>query len=196
MFVQGAAGDINPFWDKTAPADGAFEQVAKMGETIGREAQKVRGEIDEWESNVSLDLSSREFPMTLRWNFDDPDAKKSADADFARIMDYYLKGFENEKQAEVNMVLIGDQIALATFPGEFFVEHGLRLKRESLVKHTFFVGYTNGALGYFPTIRAAAEGGYGATSATVVEVGSGERLVNEALIQIHRRVGKLRPLPD
>jgi neutral ceramidase len=196
MFVQGAAGDINPFWDKTDPQDGAFEQVTKMGETIAREVQRVRAGISSWESDVPLDLSSRKFEMKLRWDFDDPEAKKSADPDFARIMNYYLKGFENEKHAEVNTVLIGSEIALATFPGEFFVEHGLRLKQSSLVKNTFFVGYTNGALAYFPTIRAAAEGGYGATSATIVEVGSGERLVNEALIQIHRMAGKLRELPD
>ena len=196
MFVQGAAGDINPFWDKTDPKDGAFEQVTKMGQTIAREVHRVRGEISNWETDAPLDLSTQQYEMKLRWKFDDPDAKKSADADFARIMNYYLQSFAKEKQAEVNTVLIGDQIALATFPGEFFVEHGLRLKRSSMVKHTFFVGYTNGALAYFPTIRAAAEGGYGATSATVVEVGSGERLVNEALIRLHQQAGKLGKLPD
>ena len=42
MFVQGAAGDINPFWDKTAPADGGFEQMKKMGETVAAEVLRVR----------------------------------------------------------------------------------------------------------------------------------------------------------
>ncbi len=196
MFVQGAAGDINPFWDKTAPEDGAFEQVTKMGQTIAREVQRVRGEISTWESDPSLNIASQNFEMKLRWDFADPDAKKSADPDFARIMQYYLNGFEKEKNAEVNTVLIGSQIALATFPGEFFVEHGLHLKASSVIENTFFVGYTNGALGYFPTIRAAAEGGYGATSATVVAVGSGERLVNEALMKLLGQAGKLRDLPD
>ncbi len=31
MFLQGAAGDINPFWDKTPLADGAYEQMRQMG---------------------------------------------------------------------------------------------------------------------------------------------------------------------
>ncbi len=196
MFVQGAAGDINPFWDKTAPEDGAFEQVTKMGETIAKEVQRVRGEIAEWETDVRLDMARQEYELQQRWDFDDPDAKKSADPDFARIMQYYLDGFKRERNAEVNTVLIGSRIALATFPGEFFVEHGLHLKESSVIKNTFFVGYTNGAVGYFPTIRAAAEGGYGATSATVVEVGTGERLVNDALIRLHQQAGKLRALPD
>lgn len=196
MFVQGAAGDINPFWDKTAPEDGAFEQVKQMGQRIATEVQRVRDQINQWEMDVQLNLSRREYELQQRWNFDDPDAKKSADPDFARIMQYYLDGFKRERNAEVNTVLIGSRIALATFPGEFFVEHGLHLKESSLIQNTFFVGYTNGAVGYFPTIRAAAEGGYGATSATVVEVGTGERLVNDALVQLHRQAGKLRNLPD
>lgn len=196
MYLPGAAGDINPYWDKTPPQDGAFEQMARMGETIACEAERVRREISQWNDHAPLNLERQAYAMQLRWNFADPQAKKSADPDFARIMQYYLDGFQREQHAEVNTVLIGDEIALATFPGEFFVEHGLRLKRESMIKHTFFVGYTNGALGYFPTIRAAAEGGYGATSATVVSVGAGERLVNEALIRLHQQAGKLRPLPD
>ena len=75
--------------------------------------------------------------------------KKSADPAFARIMQYYLDGFKRERNAEVNTVLIGSRIALATFPGEFFVEHGLHLKESSVIKNTFFVGYTNGAVGRF-----------------------------------------------
>ena len=37
MFLQGAAGDINPFWDKTPPAEGGFEQVRMAGERLGHE---------------------------------------------------------------------------------------------------------------------------------------------------------------
>ena len=63
------------------------------------------------------------------------------------------------------------------------------------MKDTVFAGYTNGALGYFPTIRAAAEGGYGATEATIVEVGAGERLVSRALIDLYSLLGKLPAVP-
>ncbi|MCH8316730.1 MAG: hypothetical protein IIA64_12225 [Planctomycetes bacterium] len=68
-----------------------------------------------------------------------------------------------------------------------------RLKQRSRFQHTFFVGYCNGALGYFPTIQAATEGGYGAASATRVEVGAGERLVNRALINLYYQADKINP---
>lgn len=195
MFLQGAAGDINPFWDKTAPEDGAFEQVEKMGEAVAAEAQRVRGQIQSWDEEPSLSVNQQRFELELRWKLDE-DSRRSAIPDFARILQYYLDGFEKEKNTEINTVLIGSDIALATFPGEFFVEHGLELKSSSVIPNTFFVGYTNGAVAYFPTIKAAAQGGYGATSATVVKVGTGEMLVNRALIRLHEQAGLLKSLPD
>jgi hypothetical protein len=107
----------------------------------------------------------------------------------------YLERFEREGEAEVGLLRIGPDLALASFPGEFFVEHGLRLRRESLVADTLFVGYSNGHLGYFPTIRAAGGGGYGADSSTIVEVGAGERLVNRALVGLGYLSGRLRRAP-
>ena len=55
--------------------------------------------------------------------------------------------------------------------------------------------WLKGALGYFPTIRAAAEGGYGADEATIVEVGAGEQLVSRALIDLYRLLGDLPEVP-
>ncbi|MBA7515109.1 hypothetical protein ES705_07147 [subsurface metagenome] len=46
-------------------------------------------------------------------------------------------------------------------------------------------------LGYFPTIQAKIEGGYGAASATRVEVSAGERLVNRALINLLYQANKI-----
>ena len=105
-------------------------------------------------------------------------------------------GDTGERNAEINTLLFDDVLAVGTFPGEFFVEHGMRFKQQSMVESTIFAGYTNGALGYFPTIRAAAEGGYGGKEATLVEVGAGERLVNEALKMLHQQLGKLSDIPQ
>jgi len=197
MFVQGAAGDINPFWDKTPPAEGGFEQVKKMGETIAREVERVRGDIKELSSDAAIDFQRQVIPLEPRWDLDDPDIQQVLRQRFGeRAFRYYSERFPRERNAEVNTVLLGSLLAIATFPGEFFVEHGLRLKRESMVPNTIFAGYANGALGYFPTIRAAAEGGYGAKSATMVEVGAGEKLVSQALIQLHYQLGKLHRVPQ
>jgi len=40
------------------------------------------------------------------------------------------------------------------------------------------------------------EGGYGASYATRIEVGAGERIVDGAIIWIYEQLGKLRDLPD
>ena len=177
MFLQGAAGSTNPFWDKTPPDEGAFEQTEKMGSALAEEAIRVYREITNLSSDRLLSFHTEVIPLAHR---DDPERK------------------ELKFDAEINTVLIGDDLAVATFPGEFFVEHGLSLKARSRIENTIFVGYCNRRLRYFPTIQATTEGGYGAgyygtSSATQVEVGAGERLVNRALINLYYQTEMIVP---
>ena len=187
MFLQGAAGDINPFWDKTPLDEGAYEQMRRMGEAAGAEVVRVRNEAA-FSAVDTIAVAAERVPIGPRWDLDDPAIRANVRRD-------YLERFEREGEAEVGLLRIGPDLALASFPGEFFVEHGLRLRRESLVADTLFVGYSNGHLGYFPTIRAAGGGGYGADSSTIVEVGAGERLVNRALVGLGYLSGRLRRAP-
>ena len=172
MFLQGAAGDINPFWDKTPPSEGAFEQMEKMGTTVGQEAIRVSKTIDQFVAAPNISMHTEIIPLASRRDRD---------------------RLEQSVAAEINTVLIGGEIALATFPGEFFVEHGMWLKAHSKFPHTLFVGYTNDQLGYFPTIKATTEGGYGAATATRVEVGAGERLVRQALVNLYYQADMITP---
>ena len=172
LFLQGAAGDINPFWDKTPPSEGAFEQVALMGRAVADEVIRVSKIATRLEANPAISVGREIVPLAHR-----EDVQRK----------------EPNLMAEINTVVIGRDLALATFPGEFFVEHGLRLKEASQIEHTFFVGYTNRRLRYFPTIKACTEGGYGAASATIVEVGAGERLVNRALVNLHYQAEMITP---
>jgi neutral ceramidase len=64
---------------------------------------------------------------------------------------------------------IGD-VAFATFPGELFVEHGLRVKAESLFPWTYPVELCNDCLGYLITEQAWAAGGYEALISSVTQV--------------------------
>ena len=196
LFVQGAAGDINPFWDKTPPAEGGFEQVRVLGEALGKEAARVRRGISRTEAVPAISVVRQGVRLESRWDFGDPEVRAAVTRSAGtRVFKYYVDRFERERDVEVHTVLVGSGLALAFFPGEFFVEHGLRLKASSVIRNTVFVGYTNGAPGYFPTIRAAAEGGYGALEATIVEVGAGERLVDLALIRLHHQAGRLHRVP-
>jgi hypothetical protein len=61
--------------------------------------------------------------------------------------------------AEVQVFRIGD-VAIVGIPGEFFVELGLRIKRESPAPYTFISETTNDWIGYIVSPGTYQEGGY------------------------------------
>ena len=100
-------------------------------------------------------------------------------------------------EAHVTAVLIDKQIAIASIPGEAFVDFQESWRARCPVPTALFFGYTNGYHGYFPTIRAASRGGYGAASAsTWVEVGAGEHVARLGRNPDLRYAGKFSNLPD
>jgi hypothetical protein len=66
---------------------------------------------------------------------------------------------DKEHSAEIAALRIGT-FALAFMPGEIFVELGREVEELSPFKPTRTIGLTNGSMGYIPTRRAYAEGGY------------------------------------
>jgi hypothetical protein len=90
-------------------------------------------------------------------------------------------------------VLLDGRIGIVGVSGEFFCDHALHLKRRARLEHLLFLGYCNDYQQYFPTIQAVAEGGYGA-DATVspVELGAGERVMDQALIDLLEMQGKIK----
>jgi len=81
--------------------------------------------------------------------------------------------------ADVQVLRIGE-IALAGWPGEYFVEYGLELKRRA-PRRCFAVSVVNGHLqGYIVTPAAAAQGGYEATNA-VFAPDTGKRVIDASL---------------
>jgi hypothetical protein len=102
-----------------------------------------------------------------------------------------------ELSVPVTTVLINRTIALVGLPGEPFVDFQINWRGRCPVRDAFFVGYANGYLDYFPTIRAAAEGGYGgADSDTYIAVGAGERMLDQALIRVYEMLGRLVDVPE
>jgi hypothetical protein len=59
----------------------------------------------------------------------------------------------------ISAVRIGDG-GIVTGPGEIFTEIGMAVKERSPATPTFYAGYTNGLITYFPTAAAYPEGGY------------------------------------
>jgi hypothetical protein len=103
---------------------------------------------------------------------------------------------DNKIRPALTTVLLNRELALVGGSGEFFCNHSNRLKERSYAAKTLFFGYCNGHNMYFPTIEAASQGGYGADpQVSWVEIGAGERMLNQALINIFTWQGKLTKGP-
>jgi len=202
LFVQGGDGDINPYYATTPLGDGAVKKRDWTGEQLGQEAARVAETIN----TVAAEQPSLEFaedPMTfpVRW-----DAQKFRQGMLAAYGERIYEDHADLLNAEhprrelalpVTAVLINKTLALVGMPGEPFVDFQTDWRRRCPVRDAFFAGYTNGYLDYFPTIRAAAQGGYGAAdSDTYVAVGAGERMLDHALIRIYEMLGQLADVPE
>jgi hypothetical protein len=174
IFVQGAGGDINPLM--MARGDDRaqdFEVVQVMGESLAEEVQRAISFIKDVPGVTSSFASSSSVTrFRNRW---DPD---------------------QELELGVTTLLINDEIAVITLPGEPFHHFQVDFRRKSNVKHSFLFGYCcNGSYDwprYLPDLLSAARGGYGASDTTLAEVGAGERLVNEGLVQLFKLQGRLK----
>jgi biotin carboxyl carrier protein len=78
---------------------------------------------------------------------------------FAPAVVVLAKTKDTEHQAEIAAMRLGT-FGLSFMPGEIFVELGREVEEGSPLRPTRTIGLTNGAMGYIPTIRAYAEGGY------------------------------------
>jgi neutral ceramidase len=81
-----------------------------------------------------------------------------------RRLELPLKGVDTRVGAVVSALSCG-AFAVATMPGEAFVELGMQVRAGSPFKVTFVAGYANGNVGYIPTRSAYEEGGYEVDSA-------------------------------
>jgi hypothetical protein len=178
IFIQGAGGDINPLMmARGDDRDKDFEVVQVMGESLAEEVQRAISFIKDVpgvsNSFVNSSLATR---VRNRW---EPD---------------------QDLELGVTTLLINDEIAIITLPGEPFHQFGVDFRSKSNVKHSFLFGYCcNGPYEwprYLPDLLSAARGGYGASDTTLAEVGAGERLVNEGLVQLFNLQGRLKPKPQ
>jgi neutral ceramidase len=197
MFLQGGDGDINPYYAVTPLEQDAIGRRNWSGERVGNEAARVaKGIATGVDADSSLQYSEDDLPMHLRWN---P----------AKFREALLESWSSEAAAEfdrqqkqpmrlpVTTLLINKRVALMTMPGEPFVDFQMDWRNRCPVPATFFMGYTDGDFDYFPTIRAATYGGYGAANtATRVELGAGDRMVNDALIRVYEFLGRLGDAPE
>jgi neutral ceramidase len=196
FFLQGAPGDINVF-DAGTPRQQAVSKRDWSGQHLGEEAARVALKIKMEEiAQGSIDFAEDQLQFHLRWA-----PEKFREAIQKGISPEAFKIFappiKEDLSLPVTTVLIDKKIALMGMPGEPFVDFQINWRDRCPVKDSFFLGYANGYNGYFPTIKAASEGGYGTASATTwVQVGAGEDMVEHSLMRVYEMLGWLHDLPN
>jgi hypothetical protein len=187
VFIQGAAGD-----QSANPPDGKRDPKS-YGELMGGHALELaRGVLTREPKQPSLAATTDRFQFPGRVNF-----KSSitfmlyAQAFFPELVRSFVRELENGVNPEVATVLLNGELAIVGVPGEPFSQHAVRLRQRAYLPWVLVFGYCNGHLLYFPTIEAASEGGYGADPrVSPIAVGAGEAMMNRALINIYRMLGK------
>ncbi|HKV38579.1 MAG TPA: neutral/alkaline non-lysosomal ceramidase N-terminal domain-containing protein [Blastocatellia bacterium] len=187
IFMQGAAGD-----QSTTLAGMDYIQY---GQALARQAVKVaQGIKTETVERPSLDVRETRFQFASRTDFSNPLIRSLYEkAFFPELIPNFIDEYKDGIRPRLTVALLNGDIALVGVSGEFFSNHSIRLKTRARVSRLFFFGYSNGYHQYFPTIEAVAEGGYGADrEVSPVAVGSGEQIMDQALIWIYQMMGKIR----
>lgn len=177
MFVQGGAGDVNPLFQGRSGDEAAdFALVDRLGRLLAGEVLRVNGHVAPLKPvNTPLRVKREVQTFQDRWTAD-------------TTIDVGL-----------TTVLIGDELAIATLPGEPMHRLQRLWKEQADVPVALFWGYTWSAggtwAGYIPDLRSAAYGGYGADVSTRLEVGAGERLVWRHLQNLYELRGMWKTAP-
>lgn len=200
FFLQGAPGDINPYYDKTPLIEDAVGVMKQTGRKLAEEAVRVAGSIKTRpEENARIETKTVALDVANRWD------TTKLEAEF-RERYHTTSGILKrllvpEMRAPVTTLLLNfgspdRDLAFVGFPGEPFVEFQMQLRAKSPLPNSFLLGYTNGYFAYLPPIAAAVRGGYGANSTVnPTEVGTGERMLNSGLISIYELLGMLSNRP-
>jgi hypothetical protein len=188
LFLQGAAGDLSG--NPSAPG-GAEKFGEELGRLVLEQSKRIRCDL----TDVSdLRVRQRDFTFGKRVDLRNPAIRAAYSlAFFPALVDFYEREYREGIRPQLTTVLLDGRIALVGVSGEFFCDHAVQLRRRAELQPLLFLGYCNDYHQYFPTIEAAAEGGYGADAmVSPVEIGAGERMMDQALIDLLQMRGKLR----
>ncbi len=179
LFLQGAAGDLNPRDNGLAPPEG-WEKAEALGVEVGRAVVEAAGRalplygapLSLARRVVWLPLEAAAFSDTPPPLYRRPLTRVAGLPDWLTFVIDPLLGrrFPWRPCIEardglwhvplrVNAVRIGD-LALVTLAAEAFAELGLAVKAASPAAHTLVAGVSDGCIGYLPTAEAHDEGGY------------------------------------
>lgn len=185
LFLQGAAGNINPIEMRHS-----FEPARRLGVMLGGEVARLfEGTATAPAEGVATAAARLDLPAMSFSSVEEGErAAAELEANCARLRAggalagaiWWAESRLQRAQAmrdslrtgvpltpvpaELCALRFGD-VALVTAPGEIFNETGTEVKRRSPLPRTCYVAYTNGTIGYVPIPAAYPEGGYEVTHA-------------------------------
>ncbi len=198
MFMQGAAGDINPYYDKTPISENAVELMRETGRTLGTEVLRVaKATATKPAPDSELRISREILQFKGRWNKEKFLARYPTPPTSDVMKQRIDRMFRGTYDAPVTVMLLNRDFAFVGVPAEIFVDYQIELRERIREFPVFFGGYTNANLAYVPTIKGAVDGGYGASeTGAVLEVGAGDRMIDKAVIQLGYWTGRLKTTPE
>lgn len=191
LFLQGAAGDLSP-------DPGPHHGPMAFGQALGRAALDLAATISCVPADdFSIRAAEDDFRFGRRVDLSSPEVRLAYNlAFFPALIDFYEREYRDGIRPHLTTALLGGRTGLVGVSGEFFCGHALGLRRRARLEHLLFLGYCNDYQQYFPTIEAAAEGGYGADARmSPVEVGAGEHMIDRALIRLYQMRGRIPNIP-
>jgi hypothetical protein len=178
--------------------------VDRVGNALAAECWKVWSQLDERIERATV-ASHVEYPSYRRRTKAEEKQRIVAGGQRAveQIGDKWpqrVEGFAQEREridqtpleteTPVQALRVGD-LGIAGLPGEFFVEYGLSIKRNSPFERTMTIELANDWIGYVPTDRGLDEGGYETWLASTSRVAKGaEALFLNAAEQCLARVAE------
>lgn len=188
IFLQGAAGDLR--------TERRGMDTFAYGEALGREAVRLARSLAPAAPSQPIEIRAREECFTFKPRIDLQNPLVAAAYDkafFPELVRNYQDEYVQGVRPRLMTILMRADVGIVAASGEFFSNHAVRLRERARLKALFFFGYANGYHQYFPTIEAAAEGGYGADPPVApAAVGAGEELMNRALLWLYQLRGKIR----
>ena len=132
MFLNGAAGDVNPPTVSLGPEYAKQHGYALANLVETSHSRKHTG-------GLLFEFARSQQQFAIRKN----------------------SGVSNAADgiARISAIRLG-KIAMVFVPGELFTETALQIEKQSPFEHTIIVGFSENNIGYIPTAEAFRDGGY------------------------------------
>lgn len=199
LLANGCSGNINAVDVRWAASPGkGYGFIEKTAATLAAETRRVlqsmkpQAAVRLGASMTELEAGTRrpsaeELAAAVKLTADPPLNEYRDRAQIYARESWYVAKFPERVRVPVQALRIGDT-GIAAFPGEAFVEFGLKVREASPFGVTFAVGLANDAAGYIPTAESFELGGYETWRAksSYLEAGAGERIGKSLAEQLGR----------